>query len=312
MAEFRYKNPISVDTVKNIRDPFIIFENGKYYLTGSTPPYWDGKSNGVMLWSSDDLLHFKEEGFILKRSCAEADDWFRDYWWAPEIHKCNGKFYLTVNCRNDDLKIGLNPLIAASDCIDGEYKILNKSAPIVSNYYSEYKNNNELSGNDANLFTDDDGKTYISFCNLNGIFALEIDLENAEVSGDIITIVKPSENDWDTKIEAPFIFKHSGRYYCFYSSYTRLYEVGVACSDRIDGEYVKDEQNPIITPHGNLRQSGHNSVFIGPDKKLWSAYHICVEGHNDTQLLAVDKIDFDRDGRILTNAPTLDTVVVKY
>ncbi|MCD7797626.1 MAG: hypothetical protein LUG95_08605 [Clostridiales bacterium] len=79
MAEFRYKNPISVDTVKNIRDPFIIFENGKYYLTGSTPPYWDGKSNGVMLWSSDDLLHFKEEGFILKTSCAEPYDTFRDY-----------------------------------------------------------------------------------------------------------------------------------------------------------------------------------------------------------------------------------------
>ncbi|MCC8072580.1 MAG: family 43 glycosylhydrolase [Clostridiales bacterium] len=312
MKQFKYKNPISADTVKNIRDPFIIFENGKYYLTGTTPPYWNGKSKGVMLWSSDDLLHFKEEKFILKRSDAKDDDWFRDYWWAPEIHKKNGKFFLTVNCRNDDLKIGQNPLVAVSEQINGEYKILNKKTPLVSSYFPKLENVDSVSGNDANLFTDDDNKTYISFCNNLGIFALEIDLENCCVKGKEISIVKPSENGWDTKIEAPFIFKHNKKYYCFYSSFTRSYEVGVSYSDNINGPWIKDERNPIIKPKGKIIQSGHNSVFIGIDDELWTAYHITLENQKDVQLLAYDKINFDDSGKILTSAPTLDTVTVEY
>ena len=68
--EFVYKNPIGADVIKNIRDPFIILEGDIYYLTGTIPPYWDGKSEGVKLWKSSDLLNWEEIGFILHRSVA--------------------------------------------------------------------------------------------------------------------------------------------------------------------------------------------------------------------------------------------------
>lgn len=312
MAEFRYRNPISVETVKNIRDPYIIYDKGKYYLTGTTPPYWDGKSEGVKLWSSEDMLHFEDEGYILKRSEAGNSDWFRDYWWAPEIHKKNGKYYLTVNCRNDDIGIGQNPLIAVSEAIDGKYRIINREYPLVTEHCEKMRSKGDISGNDASLFTDDDSTTYISYCNHDGIFINEIDLEHGRITGDEIRVVMPSNNGWDTKIEAPFIFKHNKKYYCFYSSFTRSYEVGIAYADSLGGQWYKDERNPVIKPKGDIIQSGHNSLFTGPDNKLWTAYHITLKGQENIQLLAYDKIDFDENGRILTEAPTLDTVTVGY
>ena len=302
-----YKNPIAPETIKNIRDPFIILEDDTYFLTGTIPPYWNGKSEGVKLWKSQDLLHWEEIDFILHRSVANDNSWFRDYWWAPEIHKKNGRFYLTVNCRNDELGIGQNPLIAVSDRIDGGFSLLNVDKPLFTKEKNERCEVVIPDGNDANLFTDDDGITYITVCSWDGIFLYEIDLETATLIGKPTLVVAPSEDGWDTKNEGQFIIKHGGKYYCFYSSFTRSYEVGVACADGIRGPWVKDNRNPIITPVGvdGLHHSGHNSIFADRNGKLWTAYHITLDGDLETQLLAIDRIDFDKNGRVITNAPTL-------
>ncbi len=306
--KFVYQNPICPETVKNIRDPFIIPEGDRYYLTGTTPPFWDGNSQGVFLWSSDDLLNWKEEGFILHRSVAEEDSWFRDYWWAPEIHKKDGKFYLTVNCRNDKLGIGQNPLIAVSDRIDGDYTVLNGEKPFFTKENYDKGLYPCADGNDANLFTDDDGKTYIATCSYEGIHLFEIDLEKAELIGEPTLVIEVAEEGkWDTKNEGQFIIKHKGRYYCFYSSFARSYEVGVAYADNIRGPWKKDERNPIITPLGveGLHHSGHNSVFSDKEGRMWTAYHITFESDEDTQLLAIDPVYFNEEGRAETPAPTI-------
>ncbi len=305
--KFSYQNPICPEIIKNIRDPFILLEGDKYYLTGTTPPYWDGKSEGVMLWSSDDLLNWKEERIILHRNTAKSDSWFRDYWWAPEIHKKNGKFYLTVNCRNDELDIGQNPLIAVSDEIDGEYTVLNADKPIFSNEDYEKGLYPCPNGNDANLFTDSDGKTYITTCWGNGIFLYEINLDSITLVGEPVVVVEASQNGWDTKNEGQFIIKHNDIYYCFYSSFTRSYEVGVAYSKNIRGPWIKDERNPIITPFGveGLRHSGHNCIFTDKQGRMWTAYHITFDYDCDTQLLAIDPIYFDKNGKVQTPAPTI-------
>ncbi len=308
--DFIYKNPIATDVIRNIRDPFIILEGDTYYLTGTIPPYWNGKSEGVMLWKSGDLQKWEKIGFILHRSLASHDSWFRDYWWAPEIHKKDGKFYLTVNCRNDDIGVGQNPLIAVSDTIDGNYRILNDKEP----YFTQKKYDEGLhpciNGNDANLFTDNDGKTYISVCSGKGIFMFEINLENAKLIGEGMSVIEASENGWDTKNEGQFIIKYNNTYYCFYSSFTRSYEIGVAYAENIKGPWIKDAKNPIITPIGvdGLYHSGHNCIFTNKDGELLTAYHITLDTDHDTQLLAIDPIGFDENGRVVTPAPTLDNM----
>ena len=310
--KFIYQNPICPEVVKNIRDPFIILEADKYYLTGTIPPFWDGKSPGVFLWSSDNLIRWKEEGFILHRSAAEDNSWFKDYWWAPEIHKKNGKFYLTVNCRNDKLGIGQNPLIAISDRIDGNYTLLNADEPFFTKENYEKGLYPCVDGNDANLFTDDDGKTYITTCSGKGIYLYEIDLQKMKLTGKPVVVVEASENGWDTKNEGQFIMKREDTYYCFYSSFTRSYEVGVAYSKNIRGPWIKDEHNPLITPFGvdGLHHSGHNCVFSDKENRMWVAYHITFDNDHDTQFLAIDPIYFDEDKRVNTPAPTISKMEI--
>ena len=305
--EFVYSNPIDPETVTTIRDPFITLVDGTYFLTGTTPPYWDGKSEGVRLWKSDDLLHWQDLGFILHRSVASEKSWFRDNWWAPEIHRKNGRFYLTVNCKNDDLKIGLNPLIAVSDSIHGKYRILSAEEPLFSREKYDKGITSNYDGNDANLFTDDDGKTYISVCCWEGIITYEINLENATLMDPGTPIILPSKNGWDTKNEGQFIIKRNGIYYCFYSSFTRSYEVGVAYADSVKGSWIRDERNPIIAPYGvkGLINCGHNSVFRDKNGDYWTAYHTTLEKYPGRHLLSIDPIDFDEDGKIVTPAPTL-------
>lgn len=308
MAGFTYKNPIGTDVVKNIRDPFIMLDGDTYYLTGTTPPYWNGRSRGVKLWKSKDLLRWEDLGFILHRFVASKKDWFCDYWWAPEIHKKNDKYYLTVNCRNDRIDVGQNPVIAVSDKIEGGYKIINADEP----FFTKEKQSKGICigdhGNDANLFTDDDGKTYISTCCYEGIHLCEIDLDNAKLIGEEILVIAPEkEGSWDTKNEGSLFIKRNGMYYCFYSSFTRSYEVGVAYAKDIKGPWIKDENNPIITPLGikELEHSGHNSVFTDKDGRVLTAYHITLKNKPKKQLLAIDPIYFDENGRVSTPAPTI-------
>ena len=98
---FVYKNPVYSEAINSIRDCQIIADEGRYYLIGTCPPYWEGPNPGIKLYSSDDLLNWRFEYFLLKREDLGEDQWYRDRFWAPEIHKTHGRYYLTFNSRND-------------------------------------------------------------------------------------------------------------------------------------------------------------------------------------------------------------------
>lgn len=76
----------------NIRDPYIYVENDVAYMVGTThESAWGGKRKGFCGYKTRDLENF-EGPFVLFE--AKADFWSdRDYW-APELHKYQGKYYL--------------------------------------------------------------------------------------------------------------------------------------------------------------------------------------------------------------------------
>ena len=141
---FRYCNPIRSEAVGPIRDPQIINVGDMYYLTGTTSPFWPGTvCPGIKLWSSKDLLNWKFETFLIERSKLGEDAWYRDRFWASEIHQKDGRFWLTFNCRNESEKYphvhscGL----AVADKITGPYKVLTHDKPLLQGW-----------GNDMTLF----------------------------------------------------------------------------------------------------------------------------------------------------------------
>ena len=79
----------------NVRDPYILPYNGKYYLYGTraihtwTQEIKDGY--GFDVYESYDLVEWSNPKSIFENH----DEFWGDFqFWAPEVHIYNGRFYL--------------------------------------------------------------------------------------------------------------------------------------------------------------------------------------------------------------------------
>ncbi len=277
-ASFTWKNPI-VTGPDWIRDAFIIRVGDRYYLTG-TRVILSEKENtrrwpGFFLWSSDDLLHWKEEGLLIRN---EQIRWSDRNFWAPEIrwHPRRKKFYLCFNANqakgNERLRMGMG--LAVADAVTGPYTLLTPDAPITDN-------------NDASLFFDDDGRDYVVQTGFN---LAEIDLDNARLLSPKRKILAGGPpGSWDAAAainEGPVLLKINGTYYYFWSCTGWGYFVGYATAKTVWGPYSKAAHNPIwgaAQPKWReaagqpadlpFTEVGHGTPFIGPDGRLWISGH---------------------------------------
>lgn len=322
---FTWTNPITSGIDKGgLRDCYVFRAEGHWYLTGTSAPHWgDGYGNpGVRLYRSDNLNDWTEVGLIVKNP--GVGKWYASRFWAPEIHEIDGKFYCTFNCRNE--RNGFNVKqswgIAVADHVEGPYRVLSDDKPVTA-------------GNDATLFKDSDGKVYVSWCGPskehpdgNVMMLARIDLKTLKLSG-VHEIFGGTKGDiattgWDQcGVEGPCLFKRKGTYYMMYSSWQRGYEVGVATTKDINGKWTKAADNPIFgsqskgkwkdaveTPYSDI---GHNTVFTGPDGRLWLSCHGQVRGSGLPPMLYIQPMEFDKKGNIkhLTPTTTPQTVRVK-
>jgi beta-xylosidase len=324
--EFEYQNPIRNGIDNGMRDCQIIEDNGKYYLTGTSAPFFGyrtGQPNpGVKIYSSHDLLNWKYEKLLIDRSKLDSTVWYLDRFWAPEIHKVNGKYYLTFNCSNES-KIenklqGLHSGIAVSDEILGDYTVLTHEEPF-------------LRGNDLTMFEDEDGKVYAFNNHSKTIFAVEVDMDNVEPLGTpipCITAGSLENGDWDgVSIEGAYCIKREELYYLFYSSWTRGYEIGYATARHPLGPWTKYEKNPIYgaqnenackkydvaftgDPDNPWAAVGHNEVFKGPDGRPWISCHGILKDEG-VPYLVIDPIDFE-DGIMKIKGPTYRKQTIIY
>jgi len=129
-SKLSYRNPIDSPAIGSIRDCQVLVCDGRYYLTGTCPPYWQGPNPGVKLYSSDDLLDWQFERLLLARDATDPRAWYRDRFWAPELHAWEGRFYLTFNCRNDETHFPHSCGLAVADEVLGPYTVLTHDAPL--------------------------------------------------------------------------------------------------------------------------------------------------------------------------------------
>ena len=94
-----------------IRDPFILAENGIYYIYSST---CSRDHTTVEVYKSRDLDNWDEPTAVYRM---KTDTWKIKDLWAPEVHKYRGKYYLFVSILG---KSGLRGTeISVSDTPDG-------------------------------------------------------------------------------------------------------------------------------------------------------------------------------------------------
>jgi len=111
---FTYSNPIYFQgngPRDSIHDPQILRDGDTYYLVATLWPFANysdrdpgkpdlGSAPGIKLYSSRDLTHWKLENWLLKSADLPEACPYKHQFWAPELHKIGGRYYLIVGGSN--------------------------------------------------------------------------------------------------------------------------------------------------------------------------------------------------------------------
>jgi GH43 family beta-xylosidase len=301
-----YQNPLPI---KNIGDPFILrAPNGAYFCYATSAP------DGFKAWTSPDLVHWTEIGYVYQRN---ENSWGESDFWAPEVVLHRGKYFMHYSARwskNQSLRIG----VATADSPNGPFvDVFNQ--PMFDFGYAAI---------DGHVLFDDDGRKYFYYardCSENVIegrheshlYVAELNDDLISLKGEPLLITKPGQK-WELRSgpewlwnEGPFVLKHAHKYYLMYSANcyaSRDYSVGYAVSESPTGPFVKSTHNPVLfSTHPEISGPGHNSVTSSPDgKELFIVYHI----HTDPQKpsgdrqVCMDRMGFRADGSLYVNGPT--------
>jgi xylan 1,4-beta-xylosidase len=310
---FTWTNPIYYQGDKNgdeVHDPDVINDRGIYYMVATLAPFANftyrdpnrpnyGSAPGIAIYSSRDLKVWKFEDWLYKSSDIPDTAPYKHQFWAPEIHKIDGRYYIIFGASNwiaDKYnitgKMGYYQFIAVADKVTGPY---------------EHTTALQGPGVDTSLFQDDDGKTYVvwPWNEIHPVDLSQIDRGIVTVGPKISQTTTPDQfrangHDWhaDAAVEGPYMIKHGGIYYSLYAcNYGGVYATGVSTATSLSGPWTLDPRGPVFN-------GGHQSEFIGPNGQWWACDK--HENTNISQWVSIDPITFGSDGRlnvIQTNTP---------
>ena len=248
----------------NIRDPFILFTNEKYYLYGTRAETCWTKADGFDCYQSDDLVEWNGPVEIFQRP---ENFWADRCFWAPECWKHNGKYYLITTFANDSQK-GIQ--ILQSDRPDGSFAPVT-NGPITPATWKCI---------DGTLYIEDE-KIYLVFSHSfedvkdGDMCIAELSSDMTCIVSDIVTIFKAKDAPWAKPVpfareefgidgdiyfsDGPFVYRtENGQLSILWSSWgTEGYTVGQVISEsgNVHGPWTHIE-SPVFAKDG-----GHGMFF---------------------------------------------------
>ncbi|TAF09895.1 MAG: glycoside hydrolase [Nostocales cyanobacterium] len=316
-----YTNPVYKGY---LADPFVWQYQGVYYAIGTgaaeaagtideiadTPNFDPNKLRVFPLLRSFDFVNWDDVGNALPR----PDPALGNNFWAPEVAYCDGKFYLYYSVGHEDKNHQLR--VAQSDTPMGPYEDIGEPLTDLNNCPFAI---------DPHPFRDDDGQWYLfyarDFLDTEGSVragtALVVDrLQNMTKLAGVEKVVLRARCDWQRflpnrlmygqvfdwhTLEGPYVRKHQGRYYCFYSGgcwETENYGVDYGVADSVMGPYsdAGNEAGPRVLRSlaGDVKGPGHNSMVFAPDGQTeYIAYHAWGK---DARQMCLDKLVWTPEG----------------
>lgn len=256
----------------NIRDPFVLVHDGKYYLYGTRGATCWGPADGFDVYVSEDL-----EEWSAPHACFQNDGSFwadRDYW-APEVHEWRGAFYLFASFKNESVHRGTAILRADSPI-----------GPFVPHSHG-CVTPPEWECLDGTFYVSKSGKPYMVFCHEwvqvgdGEMLAVELSEDLHMAVGEPKLLFRASDAAWGRAVQhssgvkgyvtdGPFLWRMSdGTLLCLWASFSEHgYTEGVAVSDNgeIDGRFAQAE--PLF-----MQDGGHGMVFRAMDGQLYMTLH---------------------------------------
>jgi len=259
-------------------DPFVLLDNGVYYLYGTT------SNSGFKAWKSTNLKKWIPLGNVYTRT---EKSWGNNSFWAPEVCRYRGKYYLTYSANGVNEKAKFKLCLAVADKPDGPF--IDVKTPWIE--FSDW------ACIDASLFIDNDSVPYLFFnkvgvvnepWHLYGIIymvCLSKDLMSAITEPKLVAQAEEPWEEMDPKYksscnEGSFVFRYNNKYYLTYSSghyLSQKYGIGYSTADSPFGPWKKSPNNPLVQSDlaNGISGPGHNSITWSPDKKtMYMVYHV--------------------------------------
>lgn len=256
----------------HLRDPFILNDNGKYYLYGTRGRECTGPFTGSDVFTSDDLENWSDAKEVFT---PPEDFWGTEDCWAPEVHKYNGKYYMLVSftsplhCRGTQ--------ILMSDSPEGPFEPVSDK-PLTPPDWECL---------DGTLYINKNNKPFLIFSHewtqiqIGEMCAVPLSDDLSEPAGEPIILFKADEPSWSDGLDhksgkiyvtdGPFMYrKADGQLVMIWSSFCNSqYVEAIAVSDNgeIDGNWIHSEK--FLLGH----DSGHGMLFRDNNGKLKLTLH---------------------------------------
>lgn len=247
-------------------DPSLVQYGGKFYIYVTADPWG---TDFLSCWESDDFRNwtFRTLNWPTKEACTSLQSNENNVW-APSVVQRGDTFYMYVSV-GSEVWCGMakHPL--------GPWKNALGKKPLIpadtTRYYHVI---------DAEAFIDDNGKAYLYWGSgwnwVNGHCYV------AELNADMISFrTKPVEVTPPHYFEAPFMWKHKGKYYLTYSDGKTIddtYQVRYAVGDSPIGPFQEAANSPILSTCDSLQVfgPGHHALFSfqGKDYMLYHRHRL--------------------------------------
>ncbi len=250
----------------NIRDPYVLVHEGKYYLYGTRSATTWGLADGFDCYISEDMDNWEGPIEIFHNN---GDFWADRSYWAPECYYYQGSFYLVATFASEKIKMGTQILV--SDSPTGPFTP-HSDGPVTPK---------EWTCLDGTLYFKADGTPYMVFGHSfqdtpNGeMYAIELSKDLRHSVGKPMLLFEALKAPWAVPIpfakkefgidgdvyfvDGPCLYRtETGRLLMLWSSWgERGYAVGSAYSDNgeIDGKWHHAE-SPLYSENG-----GHGMLF---------------------------------------------------
>lgn len=238
-AQNRRSNPI-VSHMFTADATARVWKDGRLYVYPSTDIAGTGSystMDGYHVFSTDDLITWKDHGEIL-HSRDVPWGWAKGgYMWAPDCVYKDGTYYYFFPHKNAEKvwEIG----VATS-----------KKPASGFNVQGYVKGGKTFC--DPCVFIDDDGQAYLYAVVDAKCYAAKLKDNMMEIEGKMVHQIGTDQHR-----EGPFVFKRKGKYYMIYPDHHRPYnEMQYSMSDKPLGPWEPKglimEQNDLITMHGSI------------------------------------------------------------
>jgi beta-xylosidase len=260
----------SIESI-HLRDPFIlpVREDETYYLFGTGWKLPNGP--GFMCYHSRDLKEWQGPTVVFQYTQGFWSN--RDYW-APEVHKYKGKYYMFASFKADGIPRGTQILM--SDKPDGRYQPIT-DGPVTPEGWECL---------DGTMFIDHLNQPWMVFCHEwvqvgdGEMCAIQLSDDLKNRIGEPILLFRASEASWVVEIggekrgkvtDGPFLHRtKDGTLLMLWSSFGKSgYHLAIAISEsgKLEGPW-KHPQVPLYTNDG-----GHGMLFRTFEDKLCLILH---------------------------------------